>query len=142
MKHVSKLWPICLIVIGLVCSGCSSTLQEENKALVRRVMVEIDADDWEAASKLHSPDFIYHGPHESMTGTREELGQEIASFQSAFPDFRREINDMVAEGDKVAFRMTGSGTYNNKPSVIKEAYFARFDNGKIVEFHNIFHILD
>jgi len=114
MKHVSKLWPICLIVIGLVCSGCSSTLQEENKALVRRVMVEIDADDWEAASKLHSPDFIYHGPHESMTMTREDLGQAIAGLHSAFPDFRREINDMVAEGDKVAVRMTYYGTHKGE----------------------------
>ena len=142
MKHSNKFSVPYLMLIGLVCAGCSSTLQEENKALVRRVMVEIPAWDWEAASKLHSPDFIYHGPHESMTMTREELGQAIDGLQSAFPDFRREINDMVAEGDKVAVRMTYYGTHKGeyegipatgKKTASEAIVILRIVDGKIVE---------
>ena len=45
MKHVYKVLPICLIVLGLVYPGCkpSSTAQlEENKALIRRTIKELE----------------------------------------------------------------------------------------------------
>lgn len=45
MKRVYKVLPICLIVLGLVCPGCrpSSTAQlEENKAIARRWLEELD----------------------------------------------------------------------------------------------------
>jgi steroid delta-isomerase-like uncharacterized protein len=142
MKHFNRFSVAYLMLFGLVCAGYSSTLQEENKALVRRVMVEIPADDWETASKLHSSDFIYHGPNESITMTREELGQEITMLASAFPDFSRTIEDMIAEGDKVVCRITWRGThkgeYKGMPATGKQVtskgiVLLRITDGKIAE---------
>ena len=45
MKHVNKVLPICLIVLGLVCTGRTSSstpTMEEDKALVRRPFEELD----------------------------------------------------------------------------------------------------
>ncbi len=53
------------------------------------------------------------------------------------PDFHAAIDDFVAEGDKVAMRMTITGTENRKPFVEKETYFVRFKDGKVVEYVNL-----
>jgi len=91
----------------------TSDQTERNKALVRRVMEEIPVDDWDAVSKLHSADFVYHGPSNSVRMNREEFGQDMLKFIAAFPDFSRTIEDMTAEGDRVAVRMTYQGTHKH-----------------------------
>jgi len=142
MKHSNKFSVPYLMLIGLVCAGCSSTLQEENKALVRRVMVEIPVNDWEAVRELHSPDFIYHGPDPTQTMTRKELGQMISMLVSAFPDFSRTIKDMIAEEDRVAIRTAFKGTHRGEfmgipptgKTVSSEGMvILRIADGKIVE---------
>jgi predicted ester cyclase len=40
----------------------------------------------------------------------KDYKQHISEFYSAFPDLHFTINGMVAEGDKVAVRLTGTGT--------------------------------
>jgi len=122
--------------------AASDTLEEMNKDVVRRVMVEIPIDDWEAVRELHAPDFVYHGPDPSKTMTREELGQEIKMFHAAFPDLSRTIEDMVAVGDKVvvrlSFRGTHQGEYQGIPATGKKTLsegvvILRMADGKIAE---------
>ncbi len=59
-----------------------------------------------------------------------------------FPDLTIEIDELVAEGDKVVWRITASGTHNGSfqgvPATGKAVKFGahytfRFENGKIVE---------
>ncbi|HEY94150.1 MAG TPA: ester cyclase [Dehalococcoidia bacterium] len=114
---------------------------EENKALLRLWWDAFNSHNLTVIEKYFSDNFVRYA-HDGQTMDREGYRNMCEWIFEVTPDTKFIVDDMVAEGDKVAFRMTGSGTYNNKPSVIKEAYFARFDNGKIVEFHNIFHILD
>ena len=61
--------------------------------------------------------------------------------RNAFPDYHSTIDDMVAEGDTVAIRFTIRGTFNGemmgmaptgRQINMPEAYFFRFEGGKVV----------
>jgi len=67
----------------------------------------------------------------------------IASWRAAFPDFRFVVHDLIGEDDRVAIRLTYSGTHTGAhwfgiaPSAravnVTEMMFFRFEGGKIVE---------
>jgi steroid delta-isomerase-like uncharacterized protein len=68
--------------------------------------------------------------------------QFFTAFTSAFPDFRHDIVDLVAEGDKVAVRFNVTGTHKGDlqgiPPTGKKVSFGAMDfitlmDGKIVE---------
>jgi steroid delta-isomerase-like uncharacterized protein len=68
--------------------------------------------------------------------------QFLAPFNKAFPDLRRNIVDMVAEGDKVAVSINVTGTYKGEfqgiPATGKHVSFTAMDiltiiDGKIIE---------
>ena len=69
--------------------------------------------------------------------------QAFTAFRSAFPDWREEIVDVVAEEDKVVGRFKCSGTHRgemmgiaptSRHMEVDEVYFLRVENGKFVEF--------
>ena len=116
---------------------------EENKAMFRRTYEELlNRGDLSVADELVAPDFINHeappgwdrGP-ESMRGLANML-------RTAFPDLNFEIEDLVAEGETVAGRLTMSGTHEGPlmgmpptgRSVRQDhMHFVRFRDGKAVE---------
>ncbi len=72
----------------------------------------------------------------------EPMKQFLAATFAAFPDWREEIVDMVAEGDKVALMTIGTGTMNgpfgpfeptNKKASVTNFMIMRFEDGKIAE---------
>lgn len=72
----------------------------------------------------------------------ESARQLAAAFRSAFPDLHTTFDDAVAEGDKVAYRWTASGTHEgelmgipptgNRMTITGTA-IARISGGKIEE---------
>lgn len=115
---------------------------EENKAIVRPMLEELDKGNWAIFNELFAPDFVYHGPVSPKPLTREELEQIARMFYAAFPDWRHTIEDMIAEGDKVVTRFTLRGTHKGEfqgiPATGKEIAFTaicifRIAEGKIVE---------
>lgn len=145
MERLYKVLPICLMILGLVCPGCklSSTAQlEENKALVRRVIEEMDKGNWAAFMEMHAPDFVCHTPGSPKPLTREELEESLRMMYAAFPDFSPTIEDIIAEGDKVVIRETCRGTnkgeFMGTPATGKEMTLSvtimfRIAGGKIAE---------
>ena len=82
---------------------------EENKALSRRVIEEIfNKQNLALADELIDANFIDHGM--GFKGP-EGFKQFVTTFITGFPDIRLTIDDMVAEGDKVALRLTAQGTH-------------------------------
>ena len=74
----------------------------------------------------------------SLDGQR----QRIAGFRAAFPDIRLTIEDMFAEGDRVAFRSTIRGTHQGvfqgiaptgNQVTVGLIDIVRVENGKFVE---------
>jgi steroid delta-isomerase-like uncharacterized protein len=113
---------------------------KENKALIRHSYDLMNQRDLAGYFKLLSPDYIEH----LTTGnqSREQIIQGVPVFYAAFPDAHATIDDMVAEGDKVAARVTWRGTHQGnfigipptgkKFEMTNTAIF-RIDDGKWAE---------
>ena len=89
---------------------------EEKKAFVRRQIEEMwNRGNLEAAGEFFAPDFVGHDPAtpEGIRGP-EGFAQNVAAVRAAFPDFRLEIVDQVAEGDKVVTRYVTTGTHKGE----------------------------
>lgn len=84
---------------------------EKNKALVRRFIEEVISNgDLSVAEEILAPDFLFYPPGNSEPMDRDGFQPFIRMFRSAFPDMRDRIEDLIAEEDKVAIRITIRGT--------------------------------
>jgi len=86
---------------------------ENNKAIARQMLDEVfNRGDMRLADELLSPDYIEHEElPPGLAAGREGLKQTILMTRAAFPDFVATLEDLVAEGDKVAQRITWTGTH-------------------------------
>jgi steroid delta-isomerase-like uncharacterized protein len=96
---------------------------EENKVLVRRYVNAQNHGDMEGVLACFAPDVVNHGSRledvplpASVPSGREGLRFVFESLQTAFPDRRMEITDLIGEGDRVVCRMTVSGTHQGVPA--------------------------
>ncbi len=91
-------------------------MSEENKALSRRVIEELfNAGNLEVADEIFAEDHVHHDPAMPEEGHGIEHFKEFASmYRSAFPDVHIEIEDQIAEGDKVASRWVARGTHEGE----------------------------
>ena len=90
---------------------------EENKALFRRAYEELwNRGNLSVADELIAPDFINHAASAGSNRGPESMRWLAAMLRSAFPDLHFTIEELVAEGDIVAGRLTMSGT-NEGPLV-------------------------
>jgi predicted ester cyclase len=83
---------------------------DENKALYRRFIEEvINGHNLDRLEAFLRPDIIEHTPGMSsgLAGAR----QFTVAYFTAFPDLQLAIDDLIAEGDKVVARLTGTGTH-------------------------------
>jgi ketosteroid isomerase-like protein len=83
---------------------------EENKALVRRFYEEIDKGNLAAMDELVAEGYINHHPppFPGLAPGREGLKQAFKLFWEATPGYHQ-IEDQVADGDKVVTRLTVYG---------------------------------
>jgi steroid delta-isomerase-like uncharacterized protein len=121
----------------------SLSKQEQNKQLVHQFFEALDRYDTEMVDQLLSStnySFHFSGMPPMDWNTNKE--QFLAPFNKAFPDLRRNIVDMVAEGDKVAVSINVTGTYKGEfqgiPATGKHVSFTAMDiltiiDGKITE---------
>lgn len=102
---------------------------EDNKALICQYLATLSGKD--------KPESIVN-----IYLSDEKLKQHIKLFESAFPRYKLIIEDMIAEGDKVAVRATFQGIHRGEFMGIKPAsreitisgmLIYRIVNGKIVE---------
>ncbi|GAC1360591.1 MAG: ester cyclase [Ktedonobacteraceae bacterium] len=87
---------------------------EENKALTRRFYEEVfNKKNLAACDEFIDPNGIDHGLPPGLTGI-EGTKQFISMYLAAFPDLQMTIEDLVAEGDRVALRWTCRGTHRGE----------------------------
>ena len=116
---------------------------EENKAIVRRDTEEVwHKGNLSIIPEIIDPNYVYHAPSGMEFKGPEGFRQMVTIFRTAFPDMRFTIEDMVAEGDMVAVRITDRGTHKGefmgiaptgKKVTMTEAMFIRFEGDKEVE---------
>jgi len=87
---------------------------EANKALVRRYFEEVwNKGNLDLVDELVSVDIVGHVREGEFTGF-EGNKQHVISFRTPFPDVHITIEDLIAEGDKVAMRYTVTGTHKDE----------------------------
>ena len=88
----------------------------DNKTIVRRLYEEAwNKRKLEVASGLISPSHALHGPLYTGPAIGPEVYKgQVAIFVAGFPDLRFEIEDTVAEQDKVVVCWTLSGTHKGE----------------------------
>ena len=109
---------------------------EDNKEVIHQLWDAYNRGDIESLAQYLSGDFTRYA-HDGTTMDKEGYIKFCSWLIENSPDGKVVVDDMVAEGDKVAFRMTLSGSSEGKILSVKEAYFTRIDRGKIVDFYNI-----
>jgi steroid delta-isomerase-like uncharacterized protein len=125
-------------------SSPSSTRQEEqNKQVVRQFFEALDRQDTEKMDQLvSSTNYSLHFSGMPPVDWNANKKEFLAPLTKAFPDLRRNIVDMVAEGDKVAVSINVTGTYKGEfqgiPATGKQASFTAMDiltiiDGKVTE---------
>ncbi len=125
---------------------------EENKAIVRQFWGVWEEGNIDLVDELLAPDYINHTPAspDQPTGPEGVKGV-VAMFRSAIPDLRVVVEDMIAEGDKVAVRYTLEGTHEGElfgiPPTgqrlsIKSMSVERVSDGKIREHWRVTDSLD
>lgn len=117
---------------------------EDNKRLVRRLYEETDKQNFAALDEFFSNDLIDHDPPPipDLKPGLEGIKQAFKVFASAYPDGTHVIQDLIAEGDRVVVRVSGTGTQTGEFKGIKPTgkkvemtgiVIYRFEGGKIVE---------
>ena len=88
---------------------------ETNVHLVRAGFEALNAGDLDACVELTSPDLIINFAElrEPLHG-RDIWRQGAAMFRRAFPDLHAEIEDIFGSGDRVAVRLSMSGTHRGE----------------------------
>ena len=85
---------------------------EENKVIVKRAYEDLNQKGLAAYYKLVTPDHTVHFTDRDMS--LEQDRQFNAMFYEAFPDAKGTVEQMIAEGDKVAVRVNWRGTHMGK----------------------------
>jgi len=120
------------------------SIEEDNKALVRRYIDLLNKNDLpteEAIAPLAS-NMVYHRPGMPDVTGLTGMKQVVEMFRSAIPDMHGGIDDLVAEGDKVACRWSGDAIHKGdlmgvaatgKAITLSGIAIYRMANGKIQE---------
>ena len=88
---------------------------EENKALVRRFVDEVQSGgNIDLIDEICSPEFVNHSAPPGLPADCEGIKILTNMFRGAFPDSYFTVEDMIAEGDKVATRKTFHGTHEGE----------------------------
>ena len=149
---------LALLVTGAVVLACAPTptpvpptlplptsvpASETNKALVRRYVEQVvNGGKFEVYDELVAPNFKRYISAAAAPLNADAAKKRLAGLRAVFPDLNLTIEDMIAEGDRVAYRTTIRGTQQaayqgiaptGKQVTVTELAIIRIENGKFVE---------
>ena len=114
---------------------------ERKKALAHRYIELWNTGNVALADEILAPTFVDH-THPDRPSGPESVKEEITTFRAAFPDAQVQVQQMIGEGDTIAFRFELRGTHQGtfgpfaptgKQVVLTGMDFLRTADGKIVE---------
>jgi steroid delta-isomerase-like uncharacterized protein len=116
---------------------------EQNKAVVRRWIEEgWNNHNLAVIDEVYAANYVQHEPAPETVNSSAALKQYVGTYLTAFPDLNLSIEDLIAEGDKVVWRLKSSG-HNNGPFMgmpatgkagsITGIVIFRLESGRIVE---------
>ncbi|MDQ6846408.1 MAG: ester cyclase [Candidatus Dormibacteraeota bacterium] len=122
---------------------------DQNRAIVRRYYDEVlNGRSVAVLDEIALDDYIENDPFPGMGNGREQLKLRASALLSAFSPCTFKIEDIVAEGDRVAVRWRSRGTQSgefmgipptNRPYEIAGIDFHRLVDGRMAEH---WHVVD
>lgn len=117
-----------------------------NAAAFSRLHEATNSGDLELISRtideVVDPNMVFHAPVPTGATGAQAIKQVWAMLLRAFPDIHVAVEDVIADGDKVVFRQTVTGTHQGeymglaptgKSVSYHEIFIVRFSNGRIAE---------
>jgi predicted ester cyclase len=131
--------------------GHMSTAQEtSNKAVFIRFHDAMNTGDAEVVSKtideVVEPNLLFHAPVPMDVTGAQAVKRVWEVLLRAFPDIHVEVEDVIAEGDKVVSRNTVTGTHlgeyrgllpTGRSITYNEIFIVRFAGGRIAEIWGV-----
>jgi predicted ester cyclase len=117
-------------------------VQEQNKALARRIFAEGDKNNLEFLDEVCTSDYKFYFPSNAMPISADEHKELWQSFNLAFPDLTHTVREIYADGEVVVARLVLTGTHEGEfagmPPTGREVEFSameifRFSEGKLAE---------
>jgi steroid delta-isomerase-like uncharacterized protein len=121
---------------------------EDSKAVAAAFIERVgNRGDLDAVGEFYAAGYTEHDvlPTGVAPGL-EGLKQLLGALRTAFPDLRYDVEDVVADADKVVQRVTGHGTMHGplfglpatgRPASWSEIHISRFAGGKVVEHWSV-----
>jgi steroid delta-isomerase-like uncharacterized protein len=116
---------------------------EANKTAINRLVDGFwNGGNAEVMNELFASSFVNHNPAAGSAPDKEGLIQTNIMVRSAFSDSELKVDDMIADGDKIAWRWTfhgkNTGSFAGMPPTGRTVTFSgigidRFVDGQIVE---------
>lgn len=117
---------------------------ERNRALFLEFVNSMNSGDLPGMLKVWSPRMVHHGRGGDYH--RDDVAKLMGTFRTAFPDLAFEVENVVADGDMVAARMTATcthtGALDGLPATGRRVRVqvmgqVRIADGQIVEHWNV-----
>ena len=118
-------------------------MSAQNKAAMRRIFEEgWNQGDFAVVEEIFSPDYVAHFTPPGAPAGRDGFRWFVQMYRTAFPDLHLQVDDMLADGDKVISRFTIRGTHTgqlmnipptNKEVTVTAMVIVRFENGQNME---------
>jgi predicted ester cyclase len=116
---------------------------ETHKALVRRLLERVRCG-WtpDVIEEFFAPSYRRYLNPTTPPLTREGQRDRANRLRAAFPDATATLEDILAEGDRVAYRLTIRGTHRDvfqgipptgKPVTVSFTAIVRIEDGRLVE---------
>ena len=119
-----------------ICELNMASSPEQNKQVIHQVFESYNQQDMEKAERLFSPKHVFHFPGAPPMDWNSHK-QFIVGLSKAFPDLHFKVEDILAEDDKVAYRLTVSGTHRGEfqsiPPTNKKVSFTSTGISNIVD---------
>ncbi len=142
MKRIALFLPVVVAMTLIGCGLSDNSVKARNIKLVHRVFSEIwSKGNVDLIDDLFAENFVGHFPGETLHG-RQALVNQVNAHRSSFPDWTEEVEDTIADRDRVVVRFRSRGTnlgefLGNAPTgnhvEISEVAIFRLSNGKIIE---------
>jgi predicted ester cyclase len=124
-------------------SGQHTMSAEKNKALVRRLLERL-RNGWTPAviEEFFAPSYRRHLTPTTAPLTREGQRERANRLRAAFPDATVTLEDIYAQGDRVAYRLIIRGTHQGafqgipptgKTVTVSFTAIVRIEDGRLVE---------
>jgi predicted ester cyclase len=124
-------------------------MSEESKAMVQRIVDEMNKGNLDVLDEYYAPDYLHHQPPFPDIKGLAAFKRFSANMRASFPDFQQTIEDEFVEGNKGVVRITAMGTHTGQskafpfPPTGKKVTWTgclvtRTAGGKVVEGWNYF----